>query len=348
MKNVIAQTLSALTIGLAGISFVSITNTSWGYDYIATRLTQPPPVNGTAYDFIVIGAGSAGSVVAARLAEGGHSVLLLEAGGTPHFLQSVPALSSIFLTSPYAWDYDVKCKEGLCGAFKDHVIKFPRGRGLGGSSMLNAMIYVRGHSHDFDEWEALGNPGWAYKDVLPYFKKSEQFIGKPYINMTRYHGTIGRMMVETANYMYPIENIVTETMREAGHHTGDANGNLENGGFYDPAQLTTANGKRIGTYNSFVAPILQETDITVLTHAIVDRLQFDSSEQNVQGVSIQRFGQKLLYKAKKEVILSAGAIGSPHIMMLSGLGPEDHLKSHGIKGRNSSNCNTHFYIYTAL
>jgi choline dehydrogenase-like flavoprotein len=285
--------------------------------------------------FLIINAlynfsGSAGSVVAARLGEAGHSVLLVEAGGSAHFLQSVPALAISFMTGPYDWDYKVKLRKGIGGVYKDNVMNYPRGKELGGSSMLNLMIYMRGHSHDYNEWESLGNPGWAFKDVLPYFKKSENFIGQQSSNLKKYHGIHGKMMVEPANYLFPIEEIVTEAMKEAGHLTGDINGNMENGGFIEPAQMTTERGRRVGTFNSFVVPILDKSDITVLTHATVDRILFDSSNKIVRGVSIQRFEQNLHYKAKMEVILSAGAIGSPQIMMLSGLGPEQHLKSLGI------------------
>jgi choline dehydrogenase-like flavoprotein len=275
--------------------------------------------------------GSAGSVVAARLAQAGHRVLLVEAGGAPHFLQSVPALALSFMTGPYDWGYKIKLRKGIGGVYKDNVMNYPRGKELGGSSMLNLMIYMRGHSHDYDEWESLGNPGWSFKDVLPYFKKSENFIGQHSSNLTKYHGIHGKMMVEPANYLFPIEEIVTETMKEAGHLTGDINGNMENGGFIEPAQMTTERGRRVGTYNSFVVPILDKSDITVLTHATVDRILFDSSNKIVRGVSIKRFGQNLHFEAKMEVILSAGAIGSPQIMMLSGLGPEQHLKSLGIR-----------------
>jgi choline dehydrogenase-like flavoprotein len=329
--NILARILIATTATIQGVSFFSLVATMWWSEYFLTRITHPPPANGTTYDFIVVGSGSAGSVVAARLAEGGHSVLLLEAGGASNFLQSVPALAFYFWTTLYDWDYHVKFREGTGGVYKDNTMKYPRGRELGGSDMLNSMMYVRGHSLDYDEWEAMGNPGWAYKDVLPYFRKSEQFVGSSGKNMSKYHGTQGRMMVEPTHYLFPIEHIVMETMKESGHLSGDLNGDLENGGLFEPAQMTTTNGRRSGVFNSFVIPIMDKTDIHVLTHAVVDRLIFDPYKQFVHGVSIQRFGTNLHLMAKKEVILSAGTIGSAHILMLSGVGPEDHLKAHGIQ-----------------
>jgi choline dehydrogenase len=208
--------------------------------------------------------------------------------------------------------------------FKNNEMPYPRGKELGGSSMMNAMLYVRGHSKDYDEWEKMGNPGWSYKDVLPYFKKSEKFVGADK-NKEKFHGTKGSMTVEAGRYSYPIDKIVLQALKNnLLNLTGDVNGELEDGGIYDPVQITTATGKRMGTYAIFVEPILDRTSITILTHATVQKVLVSS--QTATGVVLERFGQTYHYYAKHDVVLSAGAIGSPQILMLSGVGPKKHLK----------------------
>jgi choline dehydrogenase-like flavoprotein len=316
--------LAKIGIIFIGIIFLSIVNLSWWSDYVYTKHFQQPPKNGSIFDFIVVGSGSAGSVVAARLAEAGNEVLLVEAGGSPNILQAIPAMSLFFLSTLYDWNYKIKLQETLGGLYQNKVMTYPRGKELGGTSMMNAMVYVRGHSKDYDEWEEMGNPGWSFKDVLPYFKKSERFEGD-LKNKEKFHGIGGRLTVEAATYTYPIEKIVLEALKDIGHTTGDVNGEQENGGVFEPSQQTTSNGRRLGTYNSFVLPILNSTNITVLTYGIVEKVLMDSNK--AYGVILEQFGQTLHYHVKKEVILSAGAIGSPQILMLSGVGPKDHLEN---------------------
>jgi choline dehydrogenase len=164
--------------------------------YGLADIMYPMPPNETAYDFIVIGSGSAGSVIAGRLAEAGHNILLIEAGAPSHWMQGIPAMGPTFLTTPYDWNFSYQWKREVGGkAFNDQVMTYPRGKSLGGSSMLNWMGYARGHSKDYDEWQKLGNPGWSYKDVLPYFKKSERLLGNPGVS-PKFHGYDGRMGVE--------------------------------------------------------------------------------------------------------------------------------------------------------
>jgi choline dehydrogenase-like flavoprotein len=320
-------TVGRIAIALILSVFLVLTNLGWWSDYLYAKHFNPTPKNGSIFDFIVVGSGSAGSVVAARLAEAGNEVLLVEAGGSPNFLQIIPGLSPFFADSRYVWKYKINLQDTIGGVYKNKVMFYPRGKELGGSSMMNAMIYVRGHSKDYDEWEEMGNPGWSFKDVLPYFKKSERFEGDM-PNKERFHGMNGRLTVETAKYKYPIEKIVLETLKGLNHTTGDVNGEQENGGFFDPSQQTTANGRRLGTYNSFVVPILSSTNITVLTHSTVSKVLLDSNKAH--GVVLERFGQVLHYHVRNEVVLSAGAIGSPQILILSGVGPRDDLRNLGI------------------
>ncbi len=207
-------------------------------------------------------------------------------------------------------------------------IKIPRGRELGGSSMTNWVMYLRGHRDDYDEWESLGNPGWGYDDVLPLFRRSEDFVGEVE-DREKYHGAGGRLGVQPSPYAYPSDGVHIEAWKELGHKVGDPNGALQDGGFFPKLHLSTKGGFRTGTYKAFVEPILEEKDITVVTFATVSSVIIDS-DKNAKGVRVDRFGNDLAYYAKKEVILSAGAIGSPQILMLSGVGPKKHLEGLGI------------------
>ena len=287
------------------------------------------PRNETSYDFVVIGSGSAGSVVAARLAESGNSVLLLEAGGPSHWMQGLLGLAPYFMSSGYDWQYLVEPGGKGYLALKDQTMKWPRGKSLGGSSMLNWALYMRGHSGDYDEWEKLGNPGWGYEDILPLFKKSEDFVGE-IENKDYYHGTGGRLGVQKATHWQGFNDVLTQTFEELGFNFGDVNGKAEDKGFMVRAQIQMANGWRLGSYRSFVEPLLRtEANLTVLPYAhasslIIDRL-------SAKGVKVKHFGEELAYYAEKEVIVSAGAIGSPQLLMLSGIGHKEHLKQHNIK-----------------
>ncbi len=310
-----------------GLFFVSYINLTWFLQHEFARHFSVAPSNETEYEFVVVGSGSSGSVVAARLAEEGHSVLLVEAGGPSHWLQGLAAFVMYFMDTPYNWGYSSESQDDALKAMKDGRVKVPRGKMLGGSSMLNWLIYVRGHAGDYDEWEKQGNPGWGYEDVLPYFKKSEKFVGDVG-NKEKYHGGDGPLRVQPGSYKYPVDEISLKAWEELGHPTGDANGDLQGGGFFSAVQLTQQDGWRLGTYRSFVEPIVGTTDITVLPFATASRVVVEGNE--AKGVRLERFEETLVYYATKEVILSAGAIGSPQILMLSGIGPKDHLASLGI------------------
>lgn len=273
-----------------------------------SNLTYPTPANGTVYDFIVVGSGSAGSVVAGRLAEAGHSVLLVEAGAPSHWMQGIPALGTYFLSSPYDWNFSYKWNEKFGGkSYDDLVMPYPRGKSLGGSSMLNWMAYVRGHSKDFDEWEGLGNPGWSYKEVLPYFKKSERW---PVSADVKFHGLDGPMSVQEQKDNYLLANVTLEAARELGYKVGDVNGELEDGGFFDPFQTTVSDGWRMGTYRSFVEPLLGKKAIDVLTFATAHKILIRGDDETY-GVRLERFDRMYDFHVRKEVICAAGAVNSP-------------------------------------
>ena len=313
---------------LVGVAFVSYIHLTWHAQKAFSRYFESPPENGSSYDFVVVGSGSAGSVVAGRLAESGNSVLLLEAGGPSHWLQGIAAFVGMFMISPYDWGYSLR-QENAGLALKDKVMLYPRGKVLGGTSMLNWMLYVRGHSADYDEWESLGNPGWGYEDVLPYFKKSEDFSGEV-DDKERYHGTGGPIGVGPAVHSWPVADIFLEAMKELGYPLGDVNGKLEDTGFFDSVQTFQKGGWRLGTYRSFVEPLLGKASIDVVTYAHVDKILLEGGGSKATGVSGRRFGERFAFKARKEVVVSAGAIGSPKVLMLSGIGPKKHLAEVGI------------------
>lgn len=275
------------------------------------------------YDYIVIGGGSAGSAVAGRLAvDGTRQVCLLEAGGrNNNMLVKTPGFMP-FLLKNANYRFDTVPQKGLNGRIGYQ----PRGKGLGGSSAINAMVYIRGHRWDYDNWAAMGCEGWAYDDVLPYFKKAEANER----GGDEFHGSGGPLFVSDQKWPNPTSTDFVEaaTQLQLPHNT-DFNGARQEGfGLY---QVTQHNGERWSSSRAYVEPIRDEPNIDIRTKTLVERLIIDSGK--VTGVAIRTGGfggKREVLTARKGVILSAGAFNSPQILMLSGIGPAEHLREHGI------------------
>ncbi|XP_018569543.1 glucose dehydrogenase [FAD, quinone] [Anoplophora glabripennis] len=279
------------------------------------------------YDFIVIGGGSAGAVVASRLSEVTNwTVLLIEAGGDENEISDIPSLSGYMQMSQFDWMYQTSPpgESPYCLAMVGDRCNWPRGKVLGGSSVLNAMIYVRGNKLDYDYWEHQGNPGWSFDDVLPYFLKSED-NRNPYLAKTPYHSTGGYLTVQESPWRTPLSIAFLQAGKELGYQVRDCNGRHQTG--FMLAQGTVRRGNRCSTAKAFLRPVRNRRNLHIAMYSQVTKLMIDQKTKRAYGVKMIRNNRPHFVKARKEIILSAGAIGSPHILMLSGIGPREHLES---------------------
>jgi choline dehydrogenase len=266
------------------------------------------------YDFIVVGAGSAGCVLAARLSEDlRNRVLLLEAGGGDNRQEiRVPVAFAKLFHTDLDWDYRTEPEPQTANRAR----YWPRGKVLGGSSSMNAMMYVRGHASDYDQWGQLGNSGWSFQDVLPYFRRSEAFRCKG--GDPAFHGSNGPLQVASQRSPSPL----TTAFIAAGRHLGlklldDINGPTQDG--ISLTHVTQRNGRRCSAADAFLKPAMKRPNLTVETECLVHKVTF--AGKKATAVTYDRGGSSTVAQAAREIILCAGAIGSPQILMLSGVGP---------------------------
>ena len=290
------------------------------------------------FDFIVVGAGSAGAVIAARLSEDPNcQVALLEAGGRPPAEESIPAACPLLQQNP-ATDWMYTADAGQCGrGLKEGRMMMPRGKMLGGSSGMNYMAYVRGHPGDFDAWAKAGAVGWSYRDVLPYFKKSEGLAPSDEITIDRdAHNTHGPLGVSVRSPILTGAREFVDAAVSAGIPRGDYNGRDRGGprGVVSLLQTTTREGKRSSTYHAFLeGETERRPNLTIITEAHATRVIVEgpTGHKVATGVEYRTAnGAMRTIHATREVVVSAGAIGSPHLLLLSGIGPRAEIEAVGV------------------
>ncbi len=287
-------------------------------------------------DYVIVGAGSAGCALAYRLSEDGrHSVLVLEYGGSDFGpLIQMPAAFSIPMNMrTYDWGYATEPEPHLGG----RRLHAPRGKVVGGSSSINGMVYVRGHSADFDRWEEQGAKGWGFRNVLPYFKRMEKahLNGHEATNgngaangALGWRGTDGPLHVTRGSMKNPLYQAFTEAGLEAGYpFTADYNGAQQEG--FGPMEMNVWKGRRWSAANAYLRPALKRQNVRLITGARAERILFEG--RRAIGVSVRRRGRQETVRAHKEVIVAASAFNSPQLLMLSGIGPAEHLSDHGIE-----------------
>ena len=278
--------------------------------------------NTSEFDYVIVGAGSAGCVLANRLsADGKNSVLLLEAGPKDtHIWIHVPlGYGKLFKEKSVNWMYQTEPEPGLNG----RQVFQPRGKVLGGSSSINGLLYVRGQHEDYDRWRQRGNAGWGYDDVLPYFKKAEN----QQRGADEYHGAGGPLPVSDWRHADPLSEAFVVAAAEAGIPTNpDFNGATQEGaGFF---QTTTRRGRRASTAFSYLRPARRRGNLQVETAALAQRILFEG--RRARAVEYRQNGSLRTARARKEILVSGGAYNSPQLLQLSGVGPADLLKQHGI------------------
>jgi len=272
-------------------------------------------------DYVVVGAGSGGCVIASRLSEDGSKVVLLEAGPPDrHPMIHIPAgILSLLYNPRVNWCYSTEPEAGS----GNRRIHWPRGRVLGGSSSINGMLYVRGNPADYDHWAQRGCRGWSYEEVLPYFRKSERYRG----GEDDYRGRSGPLVVEDYRTILPLTHDFVTAAQQAGHPlTSDYNGTRQEGVGY--SQMTRRGRRRASTARTFLREARHRSNLAVETEAVATGLVFEG--KRCSGVKYRQAGAAKTVRAAREVILCGGAVNSPHLLQISGVGPAEHLQSIGV------------------
>ncbi|MBJ3589923.1 choline dehydrogenase [Salmonella enterica subsp. enterica serovar Saintpaul] len=295
------------------------------------------------YDYIIVGAGSAGCVLANRLTEDPDvKVLVIEFGGSDKsiIIQMPSAFSIPMNTKKYNWHYETEPEPYLDG----RRLHCPRGKVLGGSSSINGLVYIRGHAFDFDEWESLGAKNWGYRNCLPYFRKAENFK----FGGDDYRGSEGPLSTNNGNNMQnPLYGAWVDAGVQAGYiKTEDTNGYMQEG--FGAMHMTVKNGVRWSTANAYLRPAMARPNLSVITHAMSRKLILEG--KRVVGVEYEQNGVVHIVRCTREVIVSSGPIGSPHLLQRSGIGPANVLRKAGIEVKHDlpgvgENLQDHSEIY---
>jgi choline dehydrogenase len=312
--------------GAGGAGWLSIRRPIEGEVRDMTRGTRAAAAEADTFDYIVVGAGTAGCLLANRLsADGGVRVLLLEAGGedTLPWIH-IPVGYLYLMGNPKAdWCYKTAEEKGLNG----RALNYPRGRVLGGCSSINGMIYMRGQARDYDLWRQMGNPGWGWDDVLPYFRRHEDQRALAPEAFDGLHDRGGEWRIEHARVRWEILDAFRDAAAEAGIPPIDDfnRGDNEGCAYF---HVNQRRGVRWSTAKGFLHPVRHRANLSVWTHSVVERLRVEG--RRASGVEIRRNGAPVVAAARREVILAAGAIGTPQILQLSGIGPGEVLRAHAI------------------
>ncbi|KAK5638308.1 hypothetical protein RI129_012603 [Pyrocoelia pectoralis] len=337
---------SARWDGSASHIFSTVINTLFASQCLLSPLNLYPSdygphlEDGDEFDFIVVGAGSAGSIVANRLSENAKwKVLLLEAGGYPSPASDIPATFFDRIKTEEDWGYDIEPMETACLGLRNQTCYYPRGKVLGGSSSINGMLYIHGHRWDFDSWAADGNTGWDYDSILTYYKRFEDLHGIE-------HDTYGKGGDLKMSH-YISEPSLRQSMINAYQELGYGDYSIEKPIGYINTYLTISEGTRFSSAKAFLSKAKERKNLYVAVNAQVGKVVVERNSM-VTGVEVRLNGRNLKLKVGKEVILSAGSVNSPQILMNSGIGPEDHLREMGIKVTNNlkvgQNLQDHIYF----
>ncbi|KAL3271316.1 hypothetical protein HHI36_021805 [Cryptolaemus montrouzieri] len=319
--------------GVSGNIFLALINTLLASQCLLGRKDVYPPDfsneirDGDIFDFIVVGSGSAGSVVGSRLSENGlYRVLVLEAGDYPSATSDIPSLMFGLQGTKEDWQFQTVPSNSSCLGMKDGICTWPRGKVVGGSSSINVNLYIRGNRRDYDRWSKFGNKEWSYDNVMPYFKMSER-LNAPDLQDSDSYGRMGLLPLSKYIFQQPIR----EALLAAGETLGYKISNEEIPlGFFD-AVMTIEDGVRANAAKVFLGNNRDMENLILANGAHVRKVIIDEATKEAKGVEVDINGKTIKLLASKEVIISAGAVGSPQLLMLSGIGPKEHLEKIGIK-----------------